>query len=125
VKSQNPILSVSIKENQNILSTHCVWARSSYRRLVGLLAHEKLEENESLLIEPCKQVHTFFMSFGIDVVFLDSNNRVLKVQTLKPWRLSSFVWQASKILEVPYGRCERAGLHSGQTLLIKAEAAHA
>ncbi len=91
-------------------------ASSARTRLVGLLNHSSLPEHASLLIEPCKQVHTFFMRFPIDVVFLGRDDRVLKICSLFPWRLSPLVWGAHKVLELPLGRCARAGLSEGSHL---------
>jgi uncharacterized membrane protein (UPF0127 family) len=105
-----------ISDKNTCLSEKCFWARSSYRRLVGLLAHANLPEDESILIEPCKQVHTFFMRFPIDVVFLDKDNTVLEIRSMTPWKLSPLVWGAQKVLELPEGKCMRAGLQKGQRL---------
>ncbi|MEO5667145.1 MAG: DUF192 domain-containing protein [Bdellovibrionota bacterium] len=108
--------SVKISETKAGLSAECAWATSAYRRMVGLLSHASLPETESILIEPCKQVHTLFMRFPIDVVFLSASNQVLKIQTLRPWRLSPLVWKAQRVLELPSGRCARAGLTEGAHL---------
>lgn len=110
---------VFISDKGTCLSENCVWARSSYRRLVGLLAHSTLPDNESLLIEPCKQVHTFFMRFPIDVVFLDKENTILDIRSLSPWKLSPMVWKAHKVLELPLGKCESLGLKKGQKLELR------
>lgn len=107
---------VSIRESQAPLSQSCVWATSAYSRLVGLLAHTSLEGSNSMMIEPCKQVHTFFMRFPIDVVFLGTDNRVLKILPMKPWRLSPLVWGAERILELRFGQCQAAGLREGSHL---------
>jgi len=111
--------SVKIRENNVTLSEHCSWAQDPYRRMLGLLNHNSLPETESLLIEPCKQVHTLFMRFEIDVVFLGASNEVLLIRTLKPWRFSPFVWKATRVLELPSGRCTRAGLLAGAHLEFK------
>jgi uncharacterized membrane protein (UPF0127 family) len=107
---------VRVRETQALLSSRCSWAMSSRSRMVGLLNHTTLEEEASLVIDPCKHVHMFFMRFAIDVVFLNNSNRVLKIQSLKPWRLSSFVWSARRVMELPEGRCARIGLQPGHHL---------
>lgn len=107
---------VRVRETQALLSSNCAWATSSRSRMIGLLNHALLEETASLVIEPCKQVHMFFMRFAIDVVFLDNTNQVLKIQSLKPWRLSPLVWKARRVMELPEGRCARVGLEPGHHL---------
>jgi uncharacterized membrane protein (UPF0127 family) len=108
--------SILIRETKTPLSGACAWAESMHSRMVGLLSHDALAEDESLMIDPCKQVHTFFMRFPIDVVFLSESNQVLKIRSLAPWRLSPLVWKAARVLELPAGRCSRAGLTEGAHL---------
>ena len=53
-------------------------ADTSAKRRVGLLKHERLEPGEGLWIVPCESVHTFFMKFPIDLVYLDKKRKVRK-----------------------------------------------
>ena len=49
-------------------------------------------------------IHTFFMRFDIDVIFLDKERKVLKViEKMKPWRLSPWVLSARSVLELGAG----------------------
>jgi uncharacterized membrane protein (UPF0127 family) len=76
-------------------------ARSRSR---GLLGRDSLPAGEGLWIVPCPMIHTFFMRFSIDVLFLDKEMRVVRVmEDLKPWRLSPWVWRAHSVLELPAG----------------------
>jgi uncharacterized membrane protein (UPF0127 family) len=69
-----------------------------------------------MLIRPTWSVHTGFMRFAIDVVFLDKDLSVLKVaQRLRPWRAASR-WGAHQALELPEGECERLGIRVGDRL---------
>ena len=44
----------------------------------------------ALMLAPCAAVHTAFMRFALDVVFVDKSGRVRKiVQGLEPWRMSA------------------------------------
>lgn len=70
----------------------------------GLLGRTSMEPGEGLWIVPCPMIHTFFMKFAIDVLFLDKQNNVVRViEDLKPWRLSPWVWRARSVLELPSG----------------------
>jgi uncharacterized membrane protein (UPF0127 family) len=66
-----------------------VWhAANPWTRLRGLLGRKPLEPAaaEGLLIEPCSSVHTFWMDYPLDLVFLDRNNRVLDIcENVAPW----------------------------------------
>lgn len=113
---QNQILKVKIVQSNALLSEQCIWAKDSRSRMIGLLNHHELKLHESLLLDPCFNVHTFFMKFPIDVVFLDKRNFVLKICSLQPWRVSPFVWSAKKVLELPLGRCQALNLSEGNQL---------
>ncbi|MBI5630166.1 MAG: DUF192 domain-containing protein [Elusimicrobia bacterium] len=76
----------------------------------GLLGRERLEPAGGLWIHPCPMIHTFFMKFPIDVLFLDKGMTVVRVlENLKPWRLSPWVLSARSVLEL------RAGSLGGRT----------
>ena len=65
-------------------------ADTSAKRRTGLLKHEGLRQGEGLWIVPCESVHTLFMKFPIDLVYLGKDRRVRKVRhAVKPWRLSA------------------------------------
>lgn len=73
-------------------------------RAVGLLSRASMEEGEGLWIVPCAMIHTFFMRFAIDVLFLDEELTVRRVlEDLRPWRLSPWVLSAHSVLELAGG----------------------
>ena len=94
-------------------------ADSSQKRRTGLLKHTGLEEGEGLWILPCESVHTFFMKFAIDLVYVDKKNKVRKVcRAVPPWRLSACL-SAHSIIELPAGTIERTGTQPGDELSIE------
>lgn len=73
-------------------------------RSKGLLGRDGLGPGEALWIVPCPMIHTFFMRFAIDVLFLDRALTVRRViEDMKPWRLSPWVFTARSVLELPGG----------------------
>ncbi|MBI4347952.1 MAG: DUF192 domain-containing protein [Elusimicrobia bacterium] len=79
-------------------------ADTAAARSKGLLGRDSMEAGEGLWIVPCPMIHTFFMRFPIDVLFLDKQNRVVRViESLKPWRLSPWVFRAHSVLELAGG----------------------
>lgn len=76
-------------------------ARTFAERAKGLIGSDALPPGEGLLILKCNCIHTFFMRFAIDAVFLDESDNIVKtVRNIRPWRL--FVWggrRAVKVLE--------------------------
>lgn len=85
----------------DILGVKAKVARTFCERARGLIGARDLAPGEGLLIERCNAIHTFFMSFSIDAVFLDSHGRIVKtVRGIRPWRF--FVWggwRARSVLE--------------------------
>ena len=89
----------------DILGVRAEVARSFFERLRGLIGRRSLGYGEGMLILHCNAIHTFFMRFAIDAVFLDRNDRVVReVRGIPPWR--PFVWggwRAVKVLETASG----------------------
>ena len=82
----------------------------------GLLGRSGLSSGEGLLLRPAGSVHTAFMRFAIDVVFLDRDLWVLKVASdLAPWRTAA-CRGARAALELPAGEANRQGLRPGISL---------
>lgn len=86
-------------------------------RRIGLLKRESMDPGEGLWIFPTQAIHTFGMRFPIDVVFLDSFLFVKRMyQALPPWRLTTFVWGAQSVLELPSGSLASTGTMVGDQL---------
>lgn len=94
-------------------------ADTSAKRRTGLLKHERLEPGHGLWIVPCESVHTFFMKFAIDLVYVDKKHIVRKVRNaVPPWRLSACL-SAHSILELPAGTAQQSGTQSGDELVFE------
>ena len=94
-------------------------ADTSEKRRTGLLKHTGLAPGEGLWIKPCESVHTFFMKFAIDLVYIDKQQKVRKARkAVPPWRLSACL-SAHSILELPAGTIERTGTQAGDELSIE------
>ena len=95
-------------------------ARGFWPRLVGLLARPGLAPGEALVLEPCSSVHTAFMRFTIDVVYLDRTGKVVKVAPhMKPFRMGGVLRGSRSVIELPTGTIERTGTARGDEILIE------
>ncbi len=73
-------------------------------RLLGLMFRPGLEPGGGLWLEPCRQIHTHFMRFPLDVLFLDPEGVVLHaLRSFPPWRISPTIPGARVVLELPAG----------------------
>jgi uncharacterized membrane protein (UPF0127 family) len=96
----------------------CRVADRPLARMRGLLGRRELPRGEGILLRPAASVHTWFMRFPIDVVFLDPELRVLEVvPDLSPWRIASRR-RAHAVLELAAGECVRHGLEPGNQLSL-------
>jgi uncharacterized membrane protein (UPF0127 family) len=106
------------RESGEVLCERCLVADTFWTRLRGLIGRKGLAESEGLLIRPSGSVHTFFMRFPIDVVFLDRTDAVVKVvPALRPRRLAA-ARRARRVLELSGGVCARRGLTVGERLQL-------
>lgn len=111
---------VTNSRNGNVLAEDCMVASSIVARTVGLLGRSSLPAEEGLLIRPCSGMHTFFMRFPIDVLFLDAGGRVLRAYAaLRPWRATALVRGAKQALGLPAGTIPRSNTQVGDCLLIE------
>jgi uncharacterized protein len=93
-----------------------VHAHTFWQRLGGLLVRPRLRAQEALVLAPCSSVHTAFMRYPIDVVFVDKHGQVLKVaQHLKPWR-AAWCWGAQAAIELLAGQAQAHGIARGQKM---------
>ena len=103
-----------------VVVDQCVVADSPVSRLRGLLGRSELRPGEGLLLRPASAIHTCFMRFPIDAVFLDGGLRVLGISDeLRPWRAASRRG-AHAVLELPAGESARRGLAVGDSLVTVA-----
>jgi uncharacterized membrane protein (UPF0127 family) len=73
-------------------------------RTQGLLGRDSLAPGHGLILEPCRLIHTWFMRFPIDVVFVDRHHRVTRVaRDVRPFRFAWGGWSARMTLELPAG----------------------
>lgn len=101
----------------NLVCEHVVIADTARRRMRGLLGRRSLPAGEGMLLQPSPSIHTAFMRFRIDVVFLDRNLRVVKlVPELPTWRTASAL-EARSTLELAAGEIARRGVEIGDQLI--------
>lgn len=107
------------KTRNTVLADCAEVADTSAKRRTGLLKHDHLDPGQGLWIAPCESVHSFFMKFAIDLVYLDRKHKVRKVRhRMVPWRVSACL-TAHSILELPAGTVEATGTQPGDQLEIE------
>ena len=104
-----------VRPSGEIFCRRCALADTPYARFKGLMGRAHLDEDEGILLAT-SSIHTSFMRFPIDAVFLDRNFSIVRIVSgLKPWRVA-IEWSAQAVVEVPAGRAARVSLEPGEQL---------
>ncbi len=107
------------QKNNTVLADQCQLARTFLARGMGLMGRSQLEPGHGLIIYPEWSIHTFFMRFPIDVVFLDRNDHVVgKRSAMPPNRPYAGVWGARYVIELPAGVLEATATEIGDRLEV-------
>ena len=105
------------REDGRVVCEQLLVATRPLTRMRGLLGRAGLPAGEGILLRPAGSVHTFFMRFPIDVVFLDRDRVVVGIEpSLPPWKTAGRRG-AKAVVELAAGECERRGLQVGDRLL--------
>jgi hypothetical protein len=101
------------REDGRIVCERVVVADRAHRRMRGLLGRKYLRQGEGMVLRPGWSIHTAFMRFPIDAVFLDADQVVIKIEhEVGPWRTVS-CRGAREVVEMSAGECHRRGLEVG------------
>ena len=95
---------------ESVLGEAIEVAETSAKRAKGLLGRDALAAGEGLLFKHCSSLHTLFMRFAIDIVFISKEGKVLKVaHAVPPFRICIAPLRAHYALELPAGSIEVSG----------------
>jgi uncharacterized protein len=97
-----------INQTKNVLLAEDVFiAKTIFTRIKGLLGRKVFLPNQAVILDPCDSVHTFFMHFPIDIIFIDKDYKVIKtLPNFKPNRITRKYWHSSKVIELPSGKLD-------------------
>ena len=94
-------------------------AQNFSSRAIGLLGKKNLSAETGLWIKKCNSIHTFFMKFAIDCIFVDQSLKVKALyKNIKPWKLIWPIWSANSVFEVSVGTIERMNIEIGDQLHV-------
>ena len=106
-------------EGATLLSQRLQVAESFFERAKGLLGRKTLEADEALWIKPCNNIHTCFMNFHIDCLFVDRNLVVVKAfSDVKTFRLLGPFWKSSSVFEMPAGTVTKFNIQAGDQIYV-------
>ncbi len=110
---------LNASKNQTVVIDQLEIADSLWSRLKGLLGRASMSHNNAMWFDNCTSIHTFFMKFSIDVVFLDRSMKVKRVYAgVKPGRLVGPVWGARSVVEMAAGKMATTTVEIGDQLNV-------
>ena len=102
-----------------LVAEHVELAMDRASRRHGLLGRDRLDDGHALVIAPCGSVHTFFMRFAIDVLFVKKDGRVVKcAHDVRPWRIA-LAPTAYAAIECPAGTLRRTATARGDRMVFE------
>ena len=107
-----------LTQNQ-IIACRLKIAGHFFDRLRGLIGIRSLTEGDGLLIPKCQGIHTFGMSFPIDIIFLNQEQKVIRLtSTVVPNRFGPVKLESKSVLELPAGTIEKRNIHLGDRFVF-------
>ena len=101
------------------LAREAVLADNAWTRLRGLLGRPRLQEGQAMVIRPSTGIHTFFMGYPIDVVYMDSAGRVARcLERLRPFRFGPIDLRTKAVIELPAGAIARSRTQEGDQIAL-------
>lgn len=109
---------INLSKN-TVLAEDAAVADTFLSRIKGLLGRKNLQAGEALVIRPCNSIHTLFMQFPIDVLFVDKSCRIIKAAaSLKPYRLTAIYFLARFVIELPAGIIQSTSAQEGDLISL-------
>jgi len=110
---------ITVERTGGLIAEEVFVAESFSKRLMGLMFRGKMSPLTALVIRPCNSIHTFFMRFPIDVLFVSKDSEVVAIlHGIKPWRLSKIYLNSRFVVELPEGSALRSGIRVGDKIFF-------
>jgi uncharacterized membrane protein (UPF0127 family) len=101
-----------------VVATAIAEADGPWQAFKGLMFRKDLPDGHGMLFRPARGIHTHFMRFPIDLIFLDKSDRVVKIRpAMVPWRFD--FTNAAGVIEMAAGRAEANDIRPGDQLLFQ------
>jgi uncharacterized membrane protein (UPF0127 family) len=108
---------LALKSHGKVLIPKLWVADSFLPRFLGLMGKRGLSADEAVFFPKCNSIHTLFMRFSIDVIFVGKNNEVVSVlEKCRPWKWLLPRWDAKHVIEMAGGQSHKLGITKGMIL---------
>ncbi len=108
------------RTKNRVLADDVLMSSSFLNRLKGLLGRSSIKINQAMLLRPANSIHTFFMRFPIDILFINENNIIIKAyRNMKPFKLTGIYFKSSFVIELHSGIIDSTQTTEGDLIQIK------
>ncbi|MGB9921072.1 MAG: DUF192 domain-containing protein [Moorellales bacterium] len=122
IREGSPAMVLFNASKGTVLADQVTFAGSFGRRLRGWMGRASVGRGEALVLMPCRSVHTWFMRFPIDVLFLAPDGEVvLTLPEIRPFCFGPYVPRAAMAVELPSGRLAESRTAVGDRLVFRNE----
>ena len=102
-------------DTNEVIAEHVKGAYTFWSRFKGLMLTESMPENAALHIYPCTSIHTFFMKYCIDILYLDKEKKIVGIEKeLEPGKIGKKWMNAKSVIELPAGTINKTSMVIGQ-----------
>lgn len=103
-----------------LLACNALLAKTYWQRMLGLMGRKSLAQGEGLIIYPCSSVHTHWMRFAIDIIYVNKDNVIVGIDSnLQPWRIGMFYRHIQYVVELPAGTAAGTSTQVGDRLVLE------
>lgn len=111
-------LNAGLIDNKELICDEIISAENFFERLFGLI-FMNLKANQGFLINNCNSIHTFWMRYKIDLLFLDNNNEIIKIyENFRQFKITPVIKNADKVIEFPASTIKKKFLKIGDKLKL-------
>lgn len=108
---------LSLEKDGKIICPDIENANNFFRRFMGLMCRKSMPLDHGLLLTPCNEIHTFFMRFAIDTVYISKDNTIVYIdEAVEPNKIRKRVKGAYKVLELNAGIAKEIGIAAGDKI---------
>lgn len=107
------------KATGEVLAGRACLADRIFSRMKGLMFTNAMDDFDALIIRPCNSIHTWFMRYPIDAMFLNNECKIVKIKKgLRPWRITPIYFKATQVVEFACGKINSNLKEGGEVDLV-------
>ena len=104
----------------NLIADDVKVAENFFTRSIGLLSRKSISDNEALIIKPCCSIHTFFMKFAIDVLFVNRKNKIVGLyENVSPNQILPIYFSSYYVVELAAGQISNKNIQKDDIISLE------